>query len=229
MNKSKYKLAASLICGNFLHFEEDIRLLEKGKIDYLHFDVMDGLFVPRYGLFPEILTQIRAINKTPIDVHMMVESPEDYIETFVNAGLNQPDDIFVIHVESTKHVDRVVRRIRDKGIKAGVALNPGTNISILDYILPSIDLIMLMAINPGIVGHKLIPHIIDKISHVKEKLEDYPNIIIEVDGGVNFDSAPKMISAGASMLVCGTQTIYKPKEAPLDQKIKELRTVLNTP
>jgi ribulose-phosphate 3-epimerase len=158
---------------------------------------------------------------------MMVEDAEKYLDTFVQAGLNKKDDIYVVHAESTNHLDRVLRNIKERGIKAGVALNPGTSLHVLDYVLPNIDLVMLMAINPGIVGHKLIPHMLDKISHLKEKLVEYPDIIIEIDGGVNFESAPKMIQAGATMLVCGTQTIYN-QESPLNKKINELRKILTT-
>jgi ribulose-phosphate 3-epimerase len=226
MKTPPYLLAASLICGDFLNLKNDIKLLEKGKIDYIHFDVMDGLFVPRYGLFPEVISQIRSITDIPLDIHMMVEDAEHYIETFVKAGADKADDIYVVHAEATQHLDRVLRKIHEHGIKAGVALNPGTSLSVLDYVLPNLDLVMLMAINPGIVGHKLIPHMIDKISDLKKILRNHPEIIIEVDGGVNFESAPKMIKAGATMLVCGTQTIYRP-EAQLDIKIKELRTHLN--
>lgn len=209
-----------------MHLDEEIKTLEKSKIDYIHFDVMDGIFVPRYGLFPEIITQIRKNCQIPMDVHMMVEDSENYIESFFKAGLNKKDDIFVVHAESTKHLDRVLRRIKEKGIKAGVALNPATPLDILNYALPQLDLVMLMAINPGIVGHKLIPSMIGKLAHLKEKLSEYPHILIEVDGGVNFESAPKMLVAGASMLVCGTQTIFQPP-APLQDRVRDLRKVLD--
>ncbi len=221
-----YTLAASLICADFMHLDKEIETLEKGNIDYIHFDVMDGVFVPRYGLFPEIITQIRKTCQIPMDIHMMVEDAESYLETFVKAGVNKKDDIFVVHAESTKHLDRVLRRIQEKGIKAGVALNPATSLHVLDYVLPQLDLVMLMAINPGIVGHKLIPSMIEKIAHLKEKLAEYPHILIEVDGGVNFESAPRMLAAGASMLVCGTQTIFQPP-TPLLDRVRDLRKVLN--
>ncbi len=224
--KNTFKLAASLICGNYLSLQEDISSLIRGKIDYIHFDVMDGVFVPRYGLFPEIITQMRQQTAIPIDMHMMVSNPEAYIKTFVDAGANQKDDIYVVHAESTVHLDRIIRRIHDHGIKAGVALNPATPLEILKYVLNDIDLIMLMAINPGIVGHKLIPHMLNKIKDVKQMVGNR-DILIEVDGGVNFESAPQMIKNGANMLVCGTQTIYRPHEAPIDKKIKELRKLLD--
>lgn len=221
MNK-QYKLAASLICGDFMNLQKDIKLIEKGKIDYIHFDVMDGVFVPRYGLFPEMITQLRTLSKVPIDLHLMVSKPEEFLSTFYKAELNQPDDIIVVHIESTHHLDRVIRNIKKLGIKAGVALNPATPLSVLDYVLDDIDVVMLMAINPGIVGHKLIPSSLQKIADLKEKLSNYQHIEIEIDGGVSFESAPKMINAGATMLVCGTQTIFQHKE-PIDQRITMLR------
>ena len=208
-----------------MKLEEDIQELHKGKIDYIHFDVMDGLFVPRYGLFPEIITQIRASSNIPFDLHMMVEKSEEYIDAFVKAGANQPEDVYTIHAESTRHLDRVIRKIKSYGIKAGVALNPSTPLHVLDYVLPEIDMVMIMAINPGVVGHKLIPHILDKILHTQEKLSAYPNIVIAVDGGVSFNSASRMAKAGATMLVCGTQTIYR-QESSISIKIKELRDLL---
>ena len=226
MENKKYRLAASLICSNMMRLEDDIRLLMKGGIDFIHFDVMDGIFVQRYGLFPEILTQMRKFCSIPADFHMMVEDVEPYIKTFVDAGANQ-DDIFVVHAESTRHLHRSVRKIREQGLKAGVALNPATSPEVLRYVLPDIDLIMLMAINPGVVGHKLIPQMMGKIADTRKMIAGRDNIIIEIDGGVNFESAPQMIAHGASMLVCGSQTIYRPQEAPIDQKIRELRQVLD--
>jgi len=214
----KYQLAASLICGNTLNLESEIRSLEKGGIDYIHFDVMDGSFVPRLGLHPEILRAVKSITKIPIDVHMMIDNPDFFIQDMAKAGA----DIIVVHAESTKHLHRTVKLIRDAGVKAGVALNPGTPLNVLDYVLDDISLVMLMAINPGIVGHKLIPRALDKISELKERLVNYPDMIIEIDGGVTPESAPQMITRGANLLVCGTSIIFKPDIA-VGKKLKEVR------
>lgn len=219
---TRYKLAASLVCSNMLDLESEIRSLEEGGIDYIHFDVMDGNFVPRLGLHPEMLKSIKSITKIPVDVHLMIDNPDFFIPDFVKAG----GDIIVVHAETTKHLHHTIKMIRDMGARAGVALNPGTSLHALDYILDDIDLIMLMAINPGIVGHKLIPRALDKISELKEKLANYPNIIIEVDGGVNPESAPEMIKRGANLLVCGTSMIFKP-DIEVGKKLKEVRKALD--
>lgn len=224
MNK-KYFLAGSLICADFLKLERDIKELVKGNIDYIHFDVMDGQFVPRFGLFPEVLTQVRTISELPIDIHMMVEDAEKYIETFVKYGATKKD-IFTVHSESTRHLNRVIGKIKTSGMKAGVALNPGTSLETLRYVLDEVDMVMLMAINPGIVGHKLIPAMIDKIGDLKAMIENR-HILIGVDGGVTFESAPKMVEKGATFLVCGSQTIFRSQEAKISQKAKELRKVLD--
>lgn len=220
--KNNYALSASLVCANMSDLRGEIQKLEKGGIDYIHFDVMDNQFVPRFGLFPEMLQEIKKITHIPVDVHLMVNNPELAIEAFAKAGA----DYIVIHVEATSHVHHVLKSIKKLGVKAGVALNPGTSLSTLDYILNDIDMVVLMAINPGILGHKLIPEMINKISELKAKLKKYPNILIEIDGGVTFESAPEMVKRGAHMLVCGTSTIFKP-EGDVDIKIKELKKLLN--
>lgn len=217
----KYQLSASIICADLLNLEGEVELLKKGKINRIHFDVMDGVFVPRYGLPPEVLKFIHTETSIPITVHMMVQDPEPYIEVFKNSGA----DTIAFHVEPVKHVHRVIQKIKSSGMKAGVALNLATPLNCLDYILPDLDLVMLMAINPGIVGHKLIPQAYKKISDLKEKLTEYPDVLIEIDGGVTPESAPKMIKNGADILVCGSSTIFKLNES-IDKKIKELRKVI---
>lgn len=215
-------LAASIICGNPFNLEADLAALEKGGIDYIHFDVMDGIFVPRYGLYPEYLKAIRSKTDIPIEVHMMVQDPEPYITDFVNAGAN----ILTPHIEPLRHAHRTIMRIKDAGVKAGLALNYGTSLSVLDYLLEDLDIVMLMAINPGIVGHKLIPGTIQKIADLREKIDAIEkNILIEIDGGVTPESGMEMKKAGANILVCGTGTIFQPP-AKLEDKIQEFRSTL---
>ena len=221
--KYKYQLSASLICANQINIESDIKLLEKGKIDYLHFDVMDGLFVPRYGMYPEQLAAIKSISSLPIDVHMMTEEPHRYIDEFISVRAN----IIAVQVEACKHLHYTLKKIKDGGAKSGVVLNYATPLNVLDYILDYVDMVELMAINPGIVGHKIIPGIYKKISDLKQKInESGKNIIIEIDGGVNPDTASNMIKAGADMLVCGTSSIFKP-DISVDIKISEFRNSIN--
>jgi ribulose-phosphate 3-epimerase len=216
------QLAASIICGNPLNLETDLAALEKGGIDYIHFDVMDGVFVPRFGLFPEYLKAIRSKTTLPIEVHMMVQDPEPYIQDFVNAGAT----MLTPHIEPLLHAHRTIMKIKAAGAKAGLALNPGTPLSTLDYVLADLDLVMLMAINPGIVGHKLIPRTMEKITDLRKKISEVDkDIIIEIDGGVTPVSGIEMVKAGANMLVCGTGTIFQPP-AKLDDKITTFRLTL---
>jgi len=214
-------IAGSLVCSNPLRLEEDINELIKGKADFIHFDVMDGNFVPRYGLYPEILSYLKNITDIPVDVHMMVSNPEDYIEDFRIAGATY----YNFHIEATNHAHRVVKKIEKAGMLPGVALNPATSLSALDYLIEDVKMVVLMAINPGIVGHKLIPNMIDKIKELREFADrrGNKNLLIEIDGGVTFDSGIVMAQAGADVLVCGTGTIYRPQEDTISNKISAFR------
>jgi ribulose-phosphate 3-epimerase len=214
-------IAASLICSNPLDLNADINELITGKSDYIHFDVMDGQFVPRYGLYPEILISLKKKCDIPVDVHMMVENPEDFIEDFKNAGA----EYYNFHIESTYHAHRIIKKIEKFGMKPGVALNPATSITTLDYIITDIKMVVLMAINPGIVGHKLIPNMIEKIRDLRKFANENGNkeLLIQIDGGVTFESGKSMIDAGADILVCGTGTIYRPHEDTISNKIKKFR------
>jgi len=217
--KKKYFLSASLICANHLEFGMEVKRLERGRVDFIHFDMMDGNFVPRYGLYPELITSIKKISKLPIDVHMMTDEPGRYIKELADAGA----DILAVHAESCKHLHYTLKKIRDNGLKAGVVLNYATPLNVLDYILDDVDMVELMAINPGIVGHKVIPGIFKKISDLRKKIDESgKEILIEIDGGVNPDTAAKMISSGADILVCGTSAIFKPDIA-VNVKIKEFK------
>jgi ribulose-phosphate 3-epimerase len=223
--KRKINLAASLICADPLNLEAEIDQLTSGNADLIHFDVMDGSFVPRYGLYPEILSYLKKKTSIPVDVHMMVDNPEDYIETFRIAGA----DYYNVHVESCKHLHRIVKKVRDAGMRPGVALNPATSITSMDWVIQDIDMVVLMAINPGIVGHKLIPSMIDKILEVRKFADEAGNndLIIEIDGGVTFDSAIDMVNAGADALVCGTGTIFRPQEDTIHNKLNLLRNKIS--
>lgn len=218
-------IAASLICSDPLNLQRDIEELIIGKADYIHFDVMDGTFVPRYGLYPEILSYLKKITDIPVDVHMMVQNPEDYIEDFKNAGATY----YNFHIEATSHAHRIVKKIEKANMLPGIALNPATSLSTLDYLIDDIKMVVLMAINPGIVGHKLIPNMINKISDLREFAIKRGNkdLLIQIDGGVTFDTGKQMIDAGADILVCGTGTIYRPHEDTISNKIASFRKTFN--
>lgn len=220
----KFELTASLICADMLNLEKDIKLLEKGGIDSLEVDVMDGIFVPRIGLPPEIIKAVRLITKLPISAHMMIQDPERYAKVFTEAGAAT----LIIHFESTAHVHRTLKTIRGYGVKVGIALNPATPLTTLEYILDDIDLVMLMAINPGILGHKLIPAILKKIADLKIILAQQPNIKIQVDGGVTFESAAEMIKLGADILVCGSSTIFRSGERIDHNLVRLQKNIINS-
>lgn len=220
--KEKYLLSASLVCADMLNLWDQVKKLEEAKIDYIHIDVMDGHFVPRFGLMPEIVKQVRSITDIPMDVHMMTNNPEPYIKDFVDAGVN----LIAVHVEDNPNVHRTIKMIKDSWVQAGAVLNMATPLNTLDYILDDISLIMLMGINPGIVGHKIIPKLYDKIKDLKEKLKDYPDMLIEIDGGVTPETLPEMIRCGANMFVCGSSTIFRPADQ-VKEKTIELRNIVD--
>jgi ribulose-phosphate 3-epimerase len=219
------KICASLICANPIDLNSDLKELTKANVDLIHFDVMDGQFVPRFGLYPEILRSVKEKFDFEIDVHMMTNDAEDYILDFKNAGA----DFYNVHVESTNHLSRVIKKISDIGMKPGVGINPGTPLTTLDWVINDIKMVVLMAINPGIVGHKLIPNIINKIKDLRSYANNAGNkdLIIQIDGGVTPESIPLMINAGADALVCGTGTIFRPKEDTLSNKVEYIRELIN--
>lgn len=220
------KIAASLICADPLNLENEVHELIQSKVDLIHFDVMDGSFVPRYGLYPEILKAIKIIDNCPlVDVHIMAENPEDHIDIFSKSGA----DYFNFHIEATKHPHRVIKKIINSGMKAGVALNPNTSIEELKWLIQDIDMVVLMTINPGIVGHKFIPEMYAKINELREfsVLNGKSDLIIEIDGGVTPENTNELIKAGANALVCGNGTIFRPHEDTIINKVNHLRKILS--
>jgi ribulose-phosphate 3-epimerase len=214
------KLSASLICADPINLIDDINALENGNIDQIHFDVMDGIFVPRFGLYPEILQELKKVSKKPVDVHLMIDDPEKYVDIYASSGA----DYIVFHEEATKHSGRIIHKIKSLGIKAGMALNPGTPIHTITDLIQDIDILCLMAIDPGILGGKFYNNIYTKICEAKNK---NPNLEIQIDGGVKPETIPLMINAGANNLVCGTGTIFRKHEDTIENKIKYIKSILN--
>ena len=224
MNESLFpELSVSVISGDPLTFVEDSKQLELGGIDSYHFDVMDGLFVPRFGLYPEYLRMLREISDLPIDVHLMVSDPEQYLNVFADGK----EIRLIPHVESLGHPIRTLMKIADVGAKAGIAINPGTQISIIEPLVDFIDSVMLMAINPGIVGHKLLKNTFQRLEQLKQIIGPEREIKIILDGGVTFENALELLDAGANTIVCGAGTVFSDRSRIFDNTVKLNEMVRN--
>ena len=189
-----------------MHLKDQLKVFEKKNIEYLHIDVMDGSFVPNYTLGTDFIKTLHIATKIPLDVHLMIERPEDKIDWF---ELHE-NDVVSVHYESTKHLQRTLQRIKNTGAKAMVALNPATPICMLEDVLDDIYAVLIMTVNPGYSGQKLIPSCIDKIARTRKFLDDKGknDILIEVDGNVSFQNAKLMSESGANIFVTGTSAIF---------------------
>ncbi len=195
------KVAPSILSADFSKLGEEIKDVERGGADYIHVDVMDGHFVPNITIGPLIVEAIRPVTKLPLDVHLMIENPDQYIEAFAKAGA----DYITVHVEACRHLHRTIHLIKSFGIKAGVVLNPATPVSMIQHVLNDVDMVLLMTVNPGFGGQKFIHSVLPKIAEVKEMVTARGlDIEIEVDGGVNEETAKLCIEAGANVLVAGS-------------------------
>jgi ribulose-phosphate 3-epimerase len=195
------KIAPSILSANFAKLGEEVLDVEKGGADFIHVDVMDGHFVPNITIGPLIVEAIRPVTKLPLDVHLMIEDPDKYIEAFAKAGA----DYITVHVEACRHLHRTIHFIKSLGVKAGVVLNPATPVETIQHIIADIDMVLLMSVNPGFGGQKFIPEVLPKIKRVKElAAEKGAAIEIEIDGGVNSETAKLCIEAGATVLVAGS-------------------------
>ena len=193
-------IAPSLLASNFLQLQKECDMLNNSRADWFHLDVMDGRFVPNISFGLPVIQQIRKATTKVCDVHLMIEEPEKYAEAFQQAGA----DILTVHFEVCKHLHRNIQQIKSLGMKAGVALNPHTPVSLLSDVLQDIDLVLIMSVNPGFGGQKFIPHTIEKIQQLRKMINERSlNIYIEVDGGITLDNAASVVSAGADVLVAG--------------------------
>lgn len=195
------KIAPSLLSANFADMKSGIEIMEKANVDYLHCDVMDGVFVPNISFGFKMIKDIDNTTNIPLDVHLMIIEPERYAQRFVECGA----DIVTIHVEATNHVQRTLAVIKEAGAKAGVVLNPATPLDTVKYILDDVDMILLMSVNPGFGGQKFIPAVLNKIRDLRTLIDESGrNIDIEVDGGVSPKNAKELADAGATVLVAGS-------------------------
>lgn len=201
MESKKHLIAPSILAADFARLGEEVSLVEAAGADWIHIDVMDGLFVPNITFGPDVVKAIRPYSKVPFDVHLMIESPERYIKAFVEAGAN----IVTVHVEATKHLHRVVQEIREAGVRPGVSLNPATPVCAVDGILEDIDMVLVMSVNPGFGGQSFIPSVIPKIKALKDRILSLNRrILIEVDGGIKADNIGQVAALGVDVFVAGT-------------------------
>ncbi|QXE03055.1 ribulose-phosphate 3-epimerase [Terribacillus sp. DMT04] len=212
------KIAPSILSADFASLGNEIKDVEQGGADYIHVDVMDGHFVPNITIGPLIVEAIRPVTKLPLDVHLMIENPDSYIETFAKAGA----DIITVHQEACIHLHRTIMLIKEQGVKAGVVLNPATPVSLIEEILPELDMVLLMTVNPGFGGQKFISSVLKKVeelSRLRAALElDFE---IEIDGGVNAETAKLCTDAGADVLVAGSAVYGKEDRAAAIAAIRE--------
>ncbi|MBD1400782.1 ribulose-phosphate 3-epimerase [Pelovirga terrestris] len=195
------KIAPSILSADFSRLGDEIRAIEEAGADYVHIDVMDGHFVPNITIGPLVVDAVRRVTDLPLDVHLMIEHPDRFVGDFASAGA----DLIVVHVEATTHLHRTIELIRSLGKKAGVSLNPATSLTTLDMILPDLDLVLLMTVNPGFGGQSFIESCLPKIAQLRQRIDQLGKAIeLEVDGGVKIDNIQRIAAAGADVFVAGS-------------------------
>ncbi|HYG38174.1 MAG TPA: ribulose-phosphate 3-epimerase [Cytophagales bacterium] len=212
-------VAPSILAADFGNLQRDVEMINQSEADWIHVDIMDGVFVPNISFGFPVFEAIKKHSKKPLDTHLMIQHPENYVDGFIKAGSSN----ITVHYEATVHLHRLVHHIKDQGITAGVALNPHTPISFLEDIIQDVDLVLIMSVNPGFGGQKFIEHTYAKIQELKNLiLRKKSKALIEIDGGVNQENAPKLLASGADVLVAGNFVFSSDHPAATIKDLKKL-------
>jgi len=218
--QDKIKLAPSILSADFARLGEQVAEATKAGADYIHIDVMDGHFVPNITIGAPVVASLRSWTHLPLDVHLMIEQPEWHISHFVDSGA----DIITVHAEACPHLHRTIQVIKELGVKAGVALNPASSLSMVDEIMPQVDLILIMSVNPGFGGQAFIPETLEKINRLRRMLDSRKvDAELEVDGGITINNASSIVKAGGRILVVGT-SVFNAKRG-VSQALQKLREI----
>lgn len=210
----KVLVAPSILSADFTRLGEEVDAVQKAGADMLHLDIMDGHFVPNITFGPTVVKAIKAVAKIPLDVHLMIMNPEEYIEDFVAAGA----DILTVHVETCPHLHKIIHQTKDAGVKAGASLNPSTPVDNVMYLVDDLDMLLVMSVNPGFSGQKFIPQVLKKIVHARELVGN--DVDIQVDGGITRENASRVVDAGANILVAGSSVFSAPDYAEAIRALK---------
>jgi ribulose-phosphate 3-epimerase len=212
-------IAPSILAADFANLEHEVEMINESLADWIHVDVMDGVFVPNISIGIPVIEAIKKHAKKPLDVHLMIVQPERYVETFQKAGA----DILTVHLEASTHLHRTLQQIKAAGMKAGVAINPHTSVSLLEDTIADIDLVCLMSVNPGFGGQKFIENTFSKVTELKALIESKQSkAMIEIDGGVNQQNAKPLLDAGANVLVAGNFVFSSPNPKEVIQRLKNI-------
>lgn len=216
----KQLIAPSLLAADFMNLQRDVEMINQSEADWLHLDIMDGVFVPNISFGFPVLKGLKKICRKPMDVHLMIVEPHKFIREVAETGAY----LMNVHYEACTHLHRVIQQIKAAGMKAGVTLNPSTPVCMLTDIIEDLDMVLLMSVNPGFGGQKFIPHTLQKVAELRELIErTHSNALIEIDGGVNLETAPLLIQAGADVLVAGNAVFKAPDMIEMIHQLKKVR------